>query len=289
MPVDPVAAAGEVLAQPARPATDVENLCSGAEPELLDDVRERPQAARELVVRWGVERLRPQPALPDSPDLLDVGPVRRVVVLPEAREPARPAPGCGATSCRRPTLAGREPLRRRPPLPRAVPQPVPPRSVRAVPRLGARPGLDADQPDRADGRLHARLLGAPARRRHRVLPALRADRAAPWVFFQASLQISSSSLVGQASLVKQVRFPRQLLPLSVVATNFVTFAAMFAVILPLNLIFLPETRTTFWAALPLLLPACRARQRLAIVLASATVSSVTSSTCSRPSCCRGSS
>ena len=54
--------------------------------------------------------------------------------------------------------------------------------------------------------------------------------------------------------MKQVRLPRQLLPFSVVATNAVTLLVMFAVLVPLNLSVIPETRTTFWAALPLFIP-----------------------------------
>jgi len=92
-----------------------------------------------------------------------------------------------------------------------------------------------------------------------------------WMFFQGTLQMSCSSLLGQASLVKQVRFPRQLLPVSVVATNGVTMLVMLAVVLPLNLIFVPATRTTFWAALPLLLPLAGLVTAVAIILASATV------------------
>ena len=38
-----------------------------------------------------------------------------------------------------------------------------------------------------------------------------------WIFFQTSLQSASASLLGHANLVKQVKFPRQLLPLAVVA------------------------------------------------------------------------
>jgi ABC-type polysaccharide/polyol phosphate export permease len=73
-----------------------------------------------------------------------------------------------------------------------------------------------------------------------------------WVFFQGTVQTATASLVGHASLVKQVRFPRQLLPLSVVAANLVTLAAMLVVVLPLTLWLLPDTRDTFWAAaLPL--------------------------------------
>jgi ABC-type polysaccharide/polyol phosphate export permease len=92
-----------------------------------------------------------------------------------------------------------------------------------------------------------------------------------WMFFQGTLQMSCSSLLGQASLVKQVRFPRQLLPISVVATNGVTMLVMLAVILPLNLIFVPATRTTFWAALPLFFPLAGLVTAFAIILASATV------------------
>jgi ABC-type polysaccharide/polyol phosphate export permease len=92
-----------------------------------------------------------------------------------------------------------------------------------------------------------------------------------WIFFQGALQMSCSSLLGQASLVKQVRFPRQLLPVSVVATNGVTMLVMLAVVLPLNLIFVPASRTTFWAALPLLFPLVGLVTAIAIILASVTV------------------
>jgi ABC-type polysaccharide/polyol phosphate export permease len=92
-----------------------------------------------------------------------------------------------------------------------------------------------------------------------------------WIFFQSAIQMSCSSLLGHASLVKQVRLPRQLLPVSVVATNLVTMLVMLAVILPLNLLLVPETRTTFWAALPLFLPLTALVTAFGIVLASATV------------------
>ena len=92
-----------------------------------------------------------------------------------------------------------------------------------------------------------------------------------WIFFQQAIQMSCTSLLGHASLVKQVRFPRQLLPLSVVATNLVTLFVMLAIVLPLNLIVVPATRTTFWAALPLLVPLAALVAGFAIVLASATV------------------
>jgi lipopolysaccharide transport system permease protein len=92
-----------------------------------------------------------------------------------------------------------------------------------------------------------------------------------WIFFQGGVQMSSSSLLGQSNLVKQVRFPRQLLPLSVVATNLVTLAVMLAVVLPINLVVVPETRSTFWATFPMLLPLLGVTSGLAIVVAAATV------------------
>jgi ABC-type polysaccharide/polyol phosphate export permease len=92
-----------------------------------------------------------------------------------------------------------------------------------------------------------------------------------WIFFQSAVQMSCSSLLAHANLVKQVRLPRQLLPVSVVATNLVTMLVMLAIVLPLNLLIIPETRSTFWAALPLFVPLAALVAGFAIVLAAATV------------------
>jgi lipopolysaccharide transport system permease protein len=92
-----------------------------------------------------------------------------------------------------------------------------------------------------------------------------------WIFFQSAVQMSCSSLLGHASLVKQVRLPRQLLPVSVVATNLVTMLVMLAVVLPFNLWLVPDTRTTFWAAIPLLVPLTALVTGFSILLASSTV------------------
>lgn len=73
----------------------------------------------------------------------------------------------------------------------------------------------------------------------------------PWVFFATSLQSSSRSLLENANLIRKVRFPRQLVPLSVVATQVVAFAVMLAVVLLLSLVVLPDARETSWLALPL--------------------------------------
>ena len=62
----------------------------------------------------------------------------------------------------------------------------------------------------------------------------------PWVFFSTSLQSAARSLLENASLIRKVRFPRQLVPLSIVATQLVAFAVMTAIVLVLALIVLPE-------------------------------------------------
>ncbi len=72
----------------------------------------------------------------------------------------------------------------------------------------------------------------------------------PWVFLAASLQTGARSLVENAPLIRKVRFPRQLVPLSAVATQLVAFAMMTVIVLGLALWFRPESRDTAWLALP---------------------------------------
>jgi ABC-type polysaccharide/polyol phosphate export permease len=73
----------------------------------------------------------------------------------------------------------------------------------------------------------------------------------PWNFFATSLQSSARSLLENASLIRKVRFPRQLVPLSIVATQLVAFAVMTAIVLVLAMIFLPDSRATAWLAIPI--------------------------------------
>jgi ABC-type polysaccharide/polyol phosphate export permease len=72
----------------------------------------------------------------------------------------------------------------------------------------------------------------------------------PWAFFASSLQSSARSLLENASLIRKVRFPRQLVPLSVVATQVVAFVAMLAVVLALSLVVREGTAATAWLSLP---------------------------------------
>jgi ABC-type polysaccharide/polyol phosphate export permease len=72
-----------------------------------------------------------------------------------------------------------------------------------------------------------------------------------WVFFATAAQASSRSLLENANLIRKVRFPRQLVPLSIVGTNLVSFAVMLAVVVVLSLATLPDARATVWLAFPL--------------------------------------
>ena len=63
-----------------------------------------------------------------------------------------------------------------------------------------------------------------------------------WSFFAVSLQSAARSLVESADLIRKVRFPRQLVAFSTVATQLVAFVAMLAVVFVVNLIVLPRVR-----------------------------------------------
>lgn len=71
-----------------------------------------------------------------------------------------------------------------------------------------------------------------------------------WVFLATSLQTAARSLLENANLIRKVRFPRQLVPLSVVATQVVAFATMTAIVLVLALLVRPDSRATAWLAVP---------------------------------------
>ncbi len=72
-----------------------------------------------------------------------------------------------------------------------------------------------------------------------------------WLFFAVSLQTASRSMVESADLIRKVRFPRQLVAFSVVATQAVTFAVMLAILVVLSLVFIPGSRSTVWLVVPL--------------------------------------
>jgi lipopolysaccharide transport system permease protein len=94
---------------------------------------------------------------------------------------------------------------------------------------------------------------------------------AVWVFLSTSLQAAARSMLDSAELIKKVRFPRQLVTFSVVATNLVAFGVMLAALFVVNLIVLPRTRDAIWLALPLAVLVVALVAGLALAVASANV------------------
>lgn len=92
-----------------------------------------------------------------------------------------------------------------------------------------------------------------------------------WVFFATSLQSSSRSMVDYSELIRKVRFPRQLVAFSTVATQLIAFVAMFTVLIVVNLIALPRVRTDILLAIPLAVLVIGLVGGLALAIASANV------------------
>src|SRR5258707_14357246 len=65
-----------------------------------------------------------------------------------------------------------------------------------------------------------------------------------WIFFSVSLQSASRSMVDSAELIRKVRFPRQLVAFSMVATQAVTVALMIPVGIGPSLAFRPAAPST---------------------------------------------
>src|SRR6266498_3928078 len=91
------------------------------------------------------------------------------------------------------------------------------------------------------------------------------------IFFAASVPSASRSLLDNANLIRKTRFPRQLVPLSVVATHLISFGVMLVALLVLNFALLPRVRGTEWLALPLGLALVALTAGLALALASLNV------------------
>jgi ABC-type polysaccharide/polyol phosphate export permease len=92
-----------------------------------------------------------------------------------------------------------------------------------------------------------------------------------WIFFATSVQSASRSMLDNANLIRKTRFPRQLVPLSVVATHLISFVVMLVVLLVVNFALLPRVRTTEWLALPLALAIVALTAGIALALAALNV------------------
>jgi lipopolysaccharide transport system permease protein len=73
-----------------------------------------------------------------------------------------------------------------------------------------------------------------------------------WGFFQAGLQVGTGSLIGNADLIKKVWFPRELIPAAAVLSQTTAVVVMLAILVPADLIVVPETARTMALALPIL-------------------------------------
>ena len=76
---------------------------------------------------------------------------------------------------------------------------------------------------------------------------------AAWIFFSASLTGATRSMLDSATLIRKVRFPRQLVAFSVVGANLVNFGVMLGVLLVVDFVVLPRVRATEWLAIPIAL------------------------------------
>jgi ABC-type polysaccharide/polyol phosphate export permease len=78
-------------------------------------------------------------------------------------------------------------------------------------------------------------------------------------------------MLDNANLIRKTRFPRQLVPLSVVATHLISFVVMLAVLLVVNFALLPRVRATEWLALPFALAIVALTAGIALALAALNV------------------
>ncbi len=92
-----------------------------------------------------------------------------------------------------------------------------------------------------------------------------------WIFFATSVQSASRSMLDNANLIRKTRFPRQLVPLSVVATHLISFGVMLVVLLVVNFALLPRVRATEWLALPFALAIVALTAGIALALAALNV------------------
>jgi ABC-2 type transport system permease protein len=94
---------------------------------------------------------------------------------------------------------------------------------------------------------------------------------AAWSFFQAAVQMGTSSIVLNANLVRNVWFPRELVPLSTVLAQAFSALVMFAVLVPVTLAIVPPAARTALLAIPFLVGLLLLAAGLSWILATANV------------------
>ena len=74
-----------------------------------------------------------------------------------------------------------------------------------------------------------------------------------WVFFQASVQLGTTSLISGSDLIKKVWFPRELVPAAVVLAQTASALVILVVLVPLAIWVKPENARTVALAVPFFL------------------------------------
>jgi ABC-type polysaccharide/polyol phosphate export permease len=87
-----------------------------------------------------------------------------------------------------------------------------------------------------------------------------------WVFFAGSLTVAATSLIGNANLVKKVRFPRVMVPMASVVSQALTMAVIVAILIPFNLWQMPGDRRAMLLLPLVLLAICMLVVGLAIAI-----------------------
>lgn len=87
----------------------------------------------------------------------------------------------------------------------------------------------------------------------------------PWTFHSTALTSATGAVVDSGSLVRKVAFPRMLLPMAAVATQFVQFIAMYTIVVPLAVVAGPGATSTLLLVVPLALLQCGFVVGLALV------------------------
>jgi lipopolysaccharide transport system permease protein len=94
---------------------------------------------------------------------------------------------------------------------------------------------------------------------------------AVWIFASSALTGAARSMIDYAELIKKVRFPRQLVAFSVVATQLVPFVAMLAGLIVVDAIVIPGTRGTVLLSIPIAAGIVVLATGMALTIASANV------------------
>ena len=94
---------------------------------------------------------------------------------------------------------------------------------------------------------------------------------AAWSFFQAAVQLGTSSIVSNANLIRNVWFPRELIPLAIVLAQAFSTVIMFAVLIPVDLLIVPHAARTVLLVIPFLLGLLLLATGLSWILATANV------------------